>query len=229
MRAIAQALPDAASCSHVTKSYGGHTVLADASLVVRPGETLGLVGTNGSGKTTLLRILAGLAWCDTGSVELLGQPLHRGGGVPDGIAVLFDPPGFLPEFTGYANVLLLARIRNQLGEADVTRWLERVGLEAAARKRVGKYSQGMQKRLGLAQAFMEQPRLILLDEPGNGLDVAGLELLVSLIRESTATGAAVVVATHHLDELAAVCTRTVRIAGGQLMEAASATAPAPES
>lgn len=199
----------------VTKRYRGRTILDEATLVLRSGQVAGLVGPNGSGKTTVLRLLAGLVQPDHGRVA----DRHPDGATPT-VGVLFDPPGLLPRLSGRANLRLLASLRGVIGDADVARWLVKVGLDPADRTPVGLYSQGMVQRLGIAQALMESPTLVLLDEPTNALDATGVALLVSLLREQRDQGTAVVVATHHIEEVVEVCDAVWEISDGHLRPAA---------
>lgn len=210
----------AVALTDIGKQYQHREVLADIQLAVAYGEVVGLIGPNGCGKTTLLRIVAGLVQPTQGEVMVAGRTLSDvPGGVAPGLGVLFDPPGLLPHLSGYANLSMLASLRHAIDSTTVRQWLERVGLNPADRKRVGSYSQGMVQRLGIAQALMEAPRIILLDEPTNALDPAGVDLVASLIREQQDRGAAIVVASHYLEEVARVCTRVFKIADGRMVPA----------
>ena len=201
----------------VSKRYGSVTVLEDISLQVLPGQVVGLIGSNGAGKTTLLRIMAGLVRSSGGHVQLGGKDLADDWGVlPVSLGVLFEPPGLLPNLTGLNNLLTLAAVRGQLAPSDVRAWMAKVGLDPRNRRRVGQYSQGMKKRLGLAQALMETPQVLLLDEPTNGLDPEAVDQLATWLQEAQTGGAAIVVAGHDLTQIARVCDRVWRVERGNL-------------
>lgn len=202
---------------NVTKRYRGRMVLNGVDLTVNAEQVVGLIGPNGCGKTTILRIVSGLAQPSGGEVWIDGHPLHDlPGQIPSGLGVLFDPPGLLPHLTGFQNLRMLASLRHLVGDAEIRRWMTRLGLNPDDRKHVGTYSQGMLQRLGLAQALMESPRILLLDEPTNALDPAGVDLVADLIQEQQHLGVTVLIASHHLEEVARVCTDVFKVLEGQL-------------
>lgn len=204
----------------VTKVYQGREILHNLTLTVDPGEVVGLIGPNGCGKTTVLRIVAGLAQPTAGQVTVAGRVLSdEPGAVAPGLGVLFDPPGLLPHLSGLENLLMLASLRRVVDPAGVRDWMRRVGLNPDDHKRVGTYSQGMVQRLGLAQALMEAPTVILLDEPTNALDPNGVDLVARLIRDQQERGAAVLLASHYLEEVARVCTRVCKLVDGHAVPA----------
>ncbi len=206
----------------ITKRYGANDALHAVSLHVRPGDLYGFIGHNGSGKTTAMRIALGLVRPNAGRVLVEGfdaadhprEARARMGG-------LIETPGFHAGWSGPRNLAELARVQG-LTRADARReaglWIERVGLAHAAQKQVAAYSQGMRQRLGIAQALLGSPRIVLLDEPTNGLDPEGIaemrELLRGLNREK---GTTVLVSSHQLHELASLCNRIGVLRGGQLV------------
>ncbi|MGW5574941.1 ABC transporter ATP-binding protein [Nocardia thailandica] len=199
----------------LTKHYGAKTAVDGVSLRVSAGHIYGLLGPNGAGKTTLLRMLAGLIRPSSGRARIAGRPpgdpaaLRRTG-------VLIEGPGFHPYLSGRDNLRVLARYRG-LGEAEVDRALRRVGLAERAGDRFRAYSLGMKQRLGVGAALLGDPDLLILDEPTNGLDPAGLAEMRSLVVDLAAEGRTVVLSSHLLAEVQEICDRVGVIAGGRLL------------
>ncbi len=215
--------PSPFACEHVSKAFargwlrGRTEVLHDISLTLEPGECLGLVGPNGSGKTTLLRIAAGIESASSGTVALFGAD-----GIPDAarrrIGYLSEDSPFPGELRARDALLLLARLSrmNKAGFA-CDAMLERVGLDHVARRRLSSFSKGMLRRFGLAQAFVHRPDLVLLDEPTAGLDAAGYLVLGELLDEARDRGAACVLSSHTLSDLAERVARLAVLVEGRLM------------
>jgi len=193
-----------------TKRFGAHTALDKVSLAVEPGECLGLLGQNGAGKTTLLKLALGLSRPTEGTVQVLGiDPAEsKARGLGRMIGFLPESIAFHDAMTGRELLAFYARLKGEAVKANEP-LLERVGLAAAAGERVKTYSKGMRQRLGLAQALLGQPRLLLLDEPTSGLDPAFRLSFYGIIHELTMRGSTVVLASHALSELT---TRTDRVA-----------------
>ncbi|VFB00940.1 ABC transporter ATP-binding protein [Nocardia cyriacigeorgica] len=199
----------------LTKRYGTHPAVDRVDMRVRPGEIYGFLGPNGAGKTTTLRMLAGLIAPSSGSATVLG---HAPGdpAVVRRIGVLIEGPGFYPYLSGRDNLLVMARYRG-LGPAAVTEALERVGLAGRAGDRYRTYSLGMKQRLGVGAALLGRPDLLILDEPTNGLDPAGMAEMRSLIRDLAADGHTVLLSSHLLSEVQEICDRVGVISGGTLL------------
>ena len=166
----------------------------------------GLVGPNGAGKTTLLGVLLGLAVADGGDLEILGRPVRRTLALPDGVAGFVDGPGLYPSLTAWQNLAALARLRGD-GSDRIGDALEQVGLTDVANDRVRGFSLGMRQRLGLAAAMLTTPRLLVLDEPANGLDPVGTRHVHRVLSGLAARGTSVVLSSHRMDDLAALCSR----------------------
>ncbi|MFE3442112.1 ABC transporter ATP-binding protein [Nocardia sp. NPDC059180] len=201
--------------TELTKRYGTHLAVDRVDMRVEPGEIYGFLGPNGAGKTTTLRMLVGLIAPTAGSATVLG---HRPGdpAVVRRIGVLIEGPGFYPYLSGRDNLLVMARYRG-LGRAEVDEALERVGLAGRADDRYRTYSLGMKQRLGVGSALLGRPDLLILDEPTNGLDPAGMAEMRSLITDLAADGHTVLLSSHMLSEVQEICDRVGVISGGRLL------------
>ena len=200
----------------VVKSFGEVVALDGVDLDVAEGQVHGLVGPNGAGKTTLLGLLLGLAQADGGELEILGTRVRRALALPDGVAGFVDGPGLYPSLTARQNLAALARLRGD-GSGGVGDALEQVGLTDVADDRVRGFSLGMRQRLGLAAALLTRPRLLVLDEPANGLDPAGTRHVHRVLTGLAADGAAVVLSSHRMDDLAALCSEVTLLAAGRVV------------
>ena len=178
----------------VYKTMKGTQVLKGVNLTVEQGDIVGIRGINGSGKTMVLRAIAGLIRVD-GSVEIGGKKMEPGE-CPKDIGVLVEMPGFLPEFTGKKNLQLLGMLQEGVTEEDIEEAMNAVGLDPKDRRHYKKYSLGMKERLGIAQAILKKPKLILLDEPTNGIDSDGIQMLEELLRHLKEAGSTIVVTSH---------------------------------
>jgi ABC-2 type transport system ATP-binding protein len=200
----------------MSKSFGEVVALDGVDLAVAHGEVHGLVGPNGAGKTTLLGLLLGLATADAGELEIFGTRVRRTLALPDGVAGFVDGPGLYPSLTARQNLAALAGLRGG-GTDGVGDALEQVGLTDVADDRVRGFSLGMRQRLGLAAALLTRPRLLVLDEPANGLDPAGTRHVHRVLTRLAEQGAAVVISSHRMDDLAALCTRVTLLAAGRVV------------
>src|SRR6201991_911766 len=201
----------------ITKTFDDVVALDGVDLDVSPGQIHGLVGPNGAGKTTLLGLLLGLAVADSGDLEILGTPVGRTLAVPDGVAGFVDGPGLYPSLTARKNLLALASLRGydagrteRVGDA-----LEQVGLTEVADDRIRGFSLGMRQRLGLAAALLTRPRLLVLDEPANGLDPVGKKHVHGVLTQLAADGATVVLSSHRMDDLEELCSEVTILAAGR--------------
>ena len=159
---------------HVSKSFQGAKVLNDVSVSFERGKIHGIVGRNGSGKTVLIKTICGFMKPDTGKVIVDGKVVGKDMDFPQNIGAIIEAPGFLPTQSAYKNLMYLASLRGIIGKKEVRYAIDLVGLNSDDKKPVGKYSLGMKQRLGLAQAIMEDPDILILDEPMNGLDKDGV-------------------------------------------------------
>lgn len=198
----------------VYKTMKGTQVLKGVNLTVEQGNIVGIRGINGSGKTMVLRAIAGLIRVD-GSVEIGGKKMEPGE-CPKDIGVLVEMPGFLPEFTGKKNLQLLGMLQEGVTEEDIEEAMNAIGLDPKDRRHYKKYSLGMKERLGIAQAILKKPKLILLDEPTNGIDSDGIQMLEELLRRLKEAGSTIVVTSHDRDFLDAVTSQCYEMKEGSL-------------
>ncbi|WP_328976877.1 ABC transporter ATP-binding protein [Streptomyces canus] len=202
----------------ITKCFGDVVALDGVDLEVTRGQIHGLVGPNGAGKTTLLGLLLGLAVADGGQLEILGVPVGRAFAAPDGVAGFVDGPGLYPSLTARQNLIALAELRGREGlTAGIDDVLEQVGLTDVADDRTRGFSLGMRQRLGLAAALLTRPRLLVLDEPSNGLDPAGKRHVHGVLNRLAADGTSVVLSSHRMDDLEALCSEVTILATGRVV------------
>ncbi|NNG41212.1 ABC transporter ATP-binding protein [Flexivirga sp. ID2601S] len=216
----------------VSKSFGEIVALDAVDLDVPAGQVHGLIGPNGAGKTTLLGLLLGLARVSSGSLEVLGADLGMPGVPPAGVAGFVDGPGLYPSLTARQNLAALAALRGgrrggrrgdrrgsgrHTTDARVTAALDEVGLGEVADDRLRGFSLGMRQRLGLAAALLTEPRLLVLDEPSNGLDPAGTRQVHRVLTRLADTGVAIVMSSHRMDELAALCDEVTILHTGRVV------------
>jgi ABC-2 type transport system ATP-binding protein len=201
----------------ITKSFGDVVALDGVDLDVAAGQIHGIVGPNGAGKTTLLGILLGLAFADSGSLEVLGAPVGRGQAAPDGVTGFVDGPGLYPSLTARGNLAALAGLRGRgAPTAGIDELLEQVGLTDVADDKVRGFSLGMRQRLGLAAALLSKPRLLVLDEPANGLDPAGKRHVHRTLTRLAADGVTVILSSHRMDDLEELCSEVTILATGRV-------------
>lgn len=200
----------------VSKILNGTTVLNDISYRFEQGKIYGLKGKNGCGKTMLLRTVCGLIFPTSGSVDIGGKILHRDISFPESIGVLIENPSFLPQYTGYTNLKLLASLKNCVDDRQIKSTLERVGLDPDDERIYRRYSLGMKQRLGIACAVMERPDIILLDEPINAIDEKGVELIRQLLQEEKQRGAIIILACHDFEEMKRLADEVILMEEGSL-------------
>ncbi|MET9412110.1 ABC transporter ATP-binding protein [Streptomyces sp. NPDC002935] len=210
--------PLAVRARGISKCFGDVVALDGVDLDVAQGQIHGLVGPNGAGKTTLLGLLLGLAVADEGSLEILGTPVRRALAAPAGVAGFVDGPGLYPSLTARQNLAALAALRGQGARAaGVDDVLDQVGLTDVADDQTRGFSLGMRQRLGLAAALLTRPRLLVLDEPSNGLDPAGKKHVHGVLTGLAANGTGVVLSSHRMDDLQALCSEATIVATGRVV------------
>lgn len=190
---------------NVCKKYGTQTILNHVNLEVEKGKIVGIVGRNGSGKTVLFKSICGLIPVDEGKIIVDGQVIGQDTEIPKNIGVIIETPGFLPNYSGYKNLYYLANIQNRIGKEDIIQTIKMVGLDPYSKKHVGKYSLGMRQRLGIAQAIMENPDILILDEPMNGLDKHGVEDIRNILIRLKEQGKTILIASHNPLDIEILC------------------------
>lgn len=208
---------DVISCARVSKRFGAVAAVSDLDLAVPAGQVYGFLGPNGAGKTTTIRMLLGLIAPTRGRIHLLGRPL------PDPRAVaragaMIEEPAFYPWLTGRQNLQVLAETGGGCAASEYGRVLGETGLSEVAGRKVRTYSQGMRQRLGLAAAMLGRPPLLIIDEPTNGLDPAGVREIRVLLRGLAADGTTVFMSSHLLAEVEQVCDEVAVLVRGRLVE-----------
>lgn len=203
---------------HVSKAFKGENVLEDINLELYDDHIYGFVGRNGSGKSVLFKLICGYMHPDSGEVIVRGKKVGKDVDFPENLGALIENPGFLWHESGLENLVYLAKITGRISKEEVKNAIRRVGLDPDSKKHVGKYSLGMKQRLGIAQAIMEDPDILVLDEPMNGLDDSGMEDMRKLIMEFRQPGKIVLIASHNKDDISILCDRVFRMSKGQLEE-----------
>ena len=189
---------------NVSKTIKGATILDDVNIQMEGGNIYGLFGANGSGKTMLMRAICGLIRPTKGRIMIDGKEQWKDFSYPAELGMLIEAPSFLAEYTGYENLEMLCSIRRKIQKNEICAVLKKVGLQPEDKRVVRKYSLGMRQRLGIACAIMENPSLLVLDEPFNGLDVEGYELMKEILLEEKAKGKLIILACHNREEIEAL-------------------------
>ena len=195
----------AISVQSVSKTFGDTQVLREVSREFEAGRVHGIVGNNGSGKTVLMKCICGFLPPSKGRILVRGKQVGRDVDFPDDTGIIIETPGFLPNLTGRKNLELLASLRRRVDREGIRRTIERVGLDPDSKKPVGKYSLGMRQRLGIAQAIMENPSLLILDEPFNGLDKNGVAHMREVIKGLREQGKTIILASHNQMDIDELC------------------------
>lgn len=201
---------------NITKRYKGNIVLNDVSLEIEKATVVGLIGRNGSGKTVLMKCICGLIAPTSGSIYVNEKCVGRDCDIPDNIGLIIENPGFLPNFSAYNNLRQLAKINNKISKAEIISAIEKVGLDPNDKKKVGKYSLGMRQRLGLAQAIMEDPDILILDEPMNGLDKDGVIEMRNYLLDFKRQGKTLLITSHNAEDIDVLCDTVCEMDKGKL-------------
>ena len=195
----------AISVRNVCKDFGQVRILKSVSRDFEAGKIHGIVGNNGSGKTVLMKCICGFLLPTEGMVLVNGKRVGKDVDFPSDLGIIIETPGFLPNITGVKNLEILASLNKKIGLADIADSIRRVGLDPQSKTPVGKYSLGMRQRLGIAQAIMENPSLLILDEPMNGLDKHGVAEMRKLIKGLKNEGKTILLASHNQGDIDELC------------------------
>ena len=187
------------------KSFGKTEILHGINKTFERSKIHGLVGNNGSGKTVLMKCICGFLIPDSGKVTVNGKVIGKDTDFPQNTGIIIETPGFLPSVSGYENLRLLASLRHVIGKEVIYETMKTVGLDPESRKHVSEYSLGMRQRLGIAQAIMESPELLILDEPFNGLDRNGVEEIRTLLLKLCADGITILLSDHNNENIQTLC------------------------
>jgi ABC-2 type transport system ATP-binding protein len=205
---------------NLTKKIKNKIILSHINLSLEAGTANGFYGHNGSGKSMLFRAIAGLIQPTEGSVKAFGKEIGKDVSFPESMGLVIESVGFWPYYTGFENLKALASIKKTISNEEIKNAICRVGLDPDDKRTYRKYSLGMKQRLGIAQAIMEKPNLILLDEPTNALDEDGVQKIRTIIQEEVKRGACVLIASHNREDLALLCSRFFKMDDGELQETA---------
>ncbi len=200
---------------NVSLTIGKHEILKDISLKVEKGTISGLIGRNGSGKTMLMKCICGFIKPTKGRIVVDGEVVGVDVDFPKDIGIIIETPGFLSMKSGYQNLALLAGLNRRIDKERIRESMRMVGLDPNLKLSVGKYSLGMRQRLGLAQAIMEDPSLLILDEPFNGLDLDGVQDMRKYLLRLRDDGKTILLSSHHAEDIALLCDEVTELDKGR--------------
>ena len=189
----------------LVKVFGQDTVLKGINRNFEAGKIHGVVGNNGSGKTVMFKCICGFLQPTSGKVLVNGKQIGKDVDFPEDIGLIIETPGFLPQLSGLKNLEILASLKRKINLRQIADTIRRVGLDPMSSKPVGKYSLGMRQRLGIAQAIMEEPSLMILDEPMNGLDKNGVAEMRELFKSLATDGRTILLASHNIADIEVLC------------------------
>jgi ABC-2 type transport system ATP-binding protein len=206
----------AISVRNLSMRFGEETVVTDVSHDFEEGKIHGIVGNNGSGKTVLMKCICGFLIPTKGSVLVGYRQVGKDMDFPEDIGIIIETPGFLPNLTGFKNLQVLASLKRKIDGGTIKETIRHVGLNPDMKKPVGKYSLGMRQRLGIAQAIMENPSILILDEPLNGLDKSGVRDMRELIKGLRGQGKTIILASHNQIDIDELCDTVCEMDAGEL-------------
>ncbi len=201
---------------NLSLTIGKAEILKDINLNLESGKIHGLVGRNGSGKTMLMKCICGFVHPTAGTVQIDGAYVGKDMDFPEEMGVIIETPAFISHMSGFCNLQLLAKGRRCIGDKEIREVMELVGLDPDSRLHVKKYSLGMRQRLGIAQAIMENPKLLVLDEPLSSLDEDGVQEVRGILLEIKERGATIILSSHNTEDINVLCDKVYRLQKGRL-------------
>ena len=207
----------AISVRNISKDFGQERVLKGVSRNFEKGKIHGIVGNNGSGKTVLMKCICGFLLPIEGTVIVNGKRVGKDVDFPSDLGIIIETPGFIPYYSGFQNLKVLAGIKNKISANEIREAILTVGLDPELKLPVKKYSLGMRQRLGLAQAIMENPSILILDEPMNGLDKNGVEEIRKLLLSMKDERKIIVIASHNAEDIRVLCDEVHEMERGELL------------
>lgn len=200
---------------NAVKRFKDTTALNDITIAFERGKIHGVIGRNGSGKTVLFKCMCGFMSLDSGQILISGSEVKPG--IAQDIGIIIEHPGFISSMNGFQNLELLASIKRQVTDEEISEVMRLVGLDPESRKKVGKYSLGMRQRLGIAQAIMEKPEILILDEPMNGLDKQGVEDIRKLLLLLKEQGKTIIMSSHYTEDVRCLCDTVCEMDNGNII------------
>ena len=207
-------MSDYIQLTNISKTFGKQTVLQPLTMGFEEGMIHGIIGRNGSGKTVLMKMILGILQPTTGTVIVGDKRIGKDVDFPESAGAIIDTIEFIPYMSAYQNLADIAAMRGNLSKTQIKEVLEMVGLGNVGRKHVSKFSMGMRQRLAIAQAVMESPKLLILDEPMNGMDEKGVEEMRRLILARKAAGTTIILSSHNIEDIRILCDQVYRIDAG---------------
>ena len=209
-------MENAIEIKNLKMTFGKDEVLKGITHNFEKGKVHGIVGNNGSGKTVMMKCICGFLKPTSGTVTVNGKVIGKQEDFPKSLGLIIEAPGFLPHLSGFRNLSILASVNKKIDKQRIKETIRLVGLDPDMKKPVGKYSLGMRQRLGIAQAIMEDPELLILDEPMNGLDKHGVEEMRELLKGLVGKGKTIILSSHNPADIDALCDTVSEMDGGVL-------------
>ena len=206
--------------SNVVLTIGKTHILKDINVEFEEGKIHGLIGRNGSGKTMLMKCICGFIKPTSGEITVDGKRVGKDVDFPKDMGIIIETPGFIPYYSGYKNLKLLAALNKKIGKEQVREAMQKVGLDPDLKRHVKKYSLGMRQRLGLAQAIMENPKILVLDEPFNGLDKDGVKDMREYLLCYKEQGKTILICSHSAEDISVLCDTVHEMDKGELAQIA---------